>query len=116
MSDPSGNLDAEMGYLVLGWTPNGHFAPAADNAWLMDGWELVARLEGARVTPVDKLNPISFVGFTLGSHWEISPQLRVQLDVGLQSYSNNAELTNAPSALDSSSERLIVQLWATWRI
>ncbi len=112
----NGHMNAEMGYLVFGWTPNGHYGPAIENAALKDGWELVVRVEGARVKPVDISRPITFVGVTTGFHYEVSPQLRLQADFGFQRYSSNAENTNVATALDSNSKRYLAQLWATWRL
>ncbi|MCX5743761.1 MAG: hypothetical protein NT062_14810 [Proteobacteria bacterium] len=105
-----GNLNAEMGYLVFGWTPGGHYGKAEDNAELQDGWELVTSVEGARIKPVD-VGQITFVGLTTGIHWEVTPSLRLQADFGYQKYSRTAEGTNVGGP-----DREYFQLWGTWRI
>ncbi|MCE9578503.1 MAG: OprO/OprP family phosphate-selective porin [Deltaproteobacteria bacterium] len=104
-----GNLNAEMGYVVFGWTPHGEYGAAVDNAPLHGGWEIITRLEGARVKPADK-GAITFVGLTTGVHWEPTPQVRLQADLGLQKYNKNAEDNNTDAT------REILQLWASWRL
>jgi hypothetical protein len=104
-----GHLTAAVGYLTFGFTPNGHYGPAYANAPLIDGWEIITRVEGGQIKPVD-IGVVRFVAVTSGIHWEPTRQLRLQTDFGYQRYNSNAELTNRGAT------RLIGQVWAAWRI
>lgn len=76
-------MSGVLGYLTFGWTPNGHYRPAVDNAPLLDGWEIITRLEGARAKPAET-PAATFISITTGIHFEITPQLRIQIDAALQ--------------------------------
>jgi hypothetical protein len=104
-----GHLNQEEAYVVFGWTPHGHYGAAVDAAPLLDGWELITRVEGARVKPVD-ISQVLFVGVTVGANFQISPTLRVQADLGYEKFNAAAEYNN------SGAVRWIGQLWACWRI
>jgi hypothetical protein len=104
-----GHQLAALAYLTFGFTPNGHYGPAYANAPLLDGWEIISRVEGGRIKPVD-IGAVRFIAVTSGVHWEVTRQLRLQADFGYQRYNHNAELNNRGAV------RLIGQLWATWRI
>jgi hypothetical protein len=104
-----GNLDAWLGYLVFGFTPFGHYGPAIDNAPLLDSWEIVARVEGARLTPAQNDGKATnWAGATLGWHWEVSPECRLQTDVGYEYFDANSFQPKA--------QRVFTQVWATFRL
>lgn len=110
-SDPQavGNLDAVLGYLVLGWTPNGHYGPAIDSAPLEDGWELFTRIEGAHLTPAQNDGKAgTWLSGLVGAHWEVAPQLRLQSDLAYEVFDENTLHAN---------DRLIYfEIWATFRL
>jgi hypothetical protein len=108
----NGNMWAALGYLTFGWTPNGHYGPAVDNVPLLDGWEIITRVEGARAKPAETA-AATFVSITSGVHFEVTPQLRVQIDAALQKY-NALAITRAME--NAGATRLYAELRATWRL
>lgn len=107
-----GHLLATVGYLVLGFTPDGHYGHAADAAPLRCGWELVTRLNATRVKPVDQ-GAATFFSTEVGLHWEASPQLRLQADVAYEVFGKNDH-----TLLDENRDgrRIWAQVWATLRL
>jgi len=114
-----GHLWATCGYLVFGFTPNGHYGKAVDAAPLESGWEIVTRVQGSYVKPVDDPDPTAsgraatLAMGELGVHWEVSRQLRLQSDVALEKFGDNdVTLLNE----NKSATRLWAQIWATLRL
>jgi hypothetical protein len=106
------HLFAMVGYAVLGWTPNGHYGPAVDAAPLMSGWELVARLNGARVNPVDA-GVATFYSVEVAAHWEVSRHVRLQADFAFEKFGDNdVTLLNE----NRGGTRIWAQTWATLRL
>jgi hypothetical protein len=106
------HLFATVGYVVLGWTPNGHYGAAVDAAPLLDGWELVARFNGARVNPVDT-GVATMVSGELAAHWEVSKHIRLQADVAVEKFGRN-DVTFLNENRDGT--RIWAQTWATLRL
>ena len=114
-----GHLWAACGYLTLGFTPDGHYGRAVDAAPLLDGWEIVTRVQGAYVDPVDDPDPTAkgdaaTLGMVEGGvHWEVSERLRLQADVAVEKFGNNdVTLFNE----NKNATRLWAQVWATARL
>ncbi|HSD89589.1 MAG TPA: hypothetical protein VLB44_18790 [Kofleriaceae bacterium] len=107
-----GHLHSWNGYAVFGYTPNGHYGPAVRAAPLLDGWELVMRLNGARVNPVDA-GVATMYSVEGGVHWEVSPHLRLQADFAYEVFGKN-DHTYLDENLDA--HRIWIQTWATLRI
>jgi hypothetical protein len=109
----AGRLRAGVGYLVLGWTPNGHYGHALDGAPLRDGWEIIARVEAAHLVPAaGDGHSTNWVSGTVGVHWELSEQLRVQADFAYEVFDAHAE----PMATQANARRIFGQLWAVFRL
>lgn len=104
-----GHLTIEAAQLTFGYTPFGHYGAARRNAPLLDGWELLARVEGARIAPVD-IDDVLYFGAYLGLDYQVHPELRVQLDYALQLFNESAEQGQANGT------RHVVNLWAVFRI
>ena len=97
---------------MVGWTPYGHYEPAIDNAPLRHGWELIARVEGTHIAPAaGDGNATTWWSATLGFHWEVFEQLRLQADVAYEKFDANAE----PQA-QVKADRVFGQVWATFRL
>jgi hypothetical protein len=104
-----GHLAIESAQVTFGYTPFGHYGAARRNAPLLDGWELLTRIEGARIDPVD-IDPVLYLGLYAGVDYQIVSELRLQLDYALQFFNDNAEQGQA------SAKRHVVNLWAVFRI
>jgi hypothetical protein len=114
-----GHLWAACGYLVFGFTPDGHYGPAVDAAPLEDGWEIVTRVQGSYVKPVDDPDPdahgdaATLAMVEGGVHWEASQRLRLQADVAIEKFGNNdVTLLNE----NKNATRVWAQVWATVRL
>jgi hypothetical protein len=107
-----GHLEAASGYLVLGWTPHGHYGAAIDAAPLRDGWEIVSRFQFEYVKPVDQAAATLVMG-ELGVHWEPWPELRLQADMALEKFGPN---DNTFLNENKDGTRLWAQLWAVMKI
>jgi len=106
------SLHAWNGYAVFGYTPNGHYGPAVHAAPLEDGYEIVTRVNAARVNPVDQ-NVATMYMFELGLHWEVSPHLRLQADFTYERF-GKYDFTLLNENLDA--KRIWIQTWATLRL
>jgi hypothetical protein len=104
-----GHLNIEAAQLTLGYTPFGHYGAARNNAPLLDGWEILARIEGARIKPVD-IDQVLYMGVFAGINWQVHPELRIQLDYAFELFNENAEAGQA------NGKRHVVNLWAVFRI
>ena len=103
--------------MTVGVAPIGRYGAAADNAPLLSGVELVARVEGARIKPVDQPHPVTFVSGTLGLHWEVSPHLRLQWDYAYEVFGKHDDTpTTTPPNMDTGAHQSFAQFWATWRL
>ena len=107
-----GHLHSWNGYFVAGYTPNGHYGPAKDAAPLLDGWEVVMRLNGARINPVDQ-DVATMWSIEAGLHWEVSPNLRLQADFAYERFGPH-DFTVLNENLDA--KRIWIQTWATLRL
>ncbi len=114
-----GHLWAASGYVVLGFTPDGRYGRALDAAPLESGWEIVTRVQGSYVRPVDDPDPdadgraATLMMVEGGVHWEVSRQLRLQSDVALEKFGDNdVTLLNE----NKGATRLWAQVWATLRL
>ncbi len=106
------HLHAWVGYVVVGFTPHGHYGAAVDAAPLKDGWEIVARFNGARVNPVDQ--PVAWMNsYEMGIHWEVSPHLRLQADFAVEKFGRH-DVTFLNENLGAT--RIWIQTWATLRL
>ena len=111
-SNASGRLRAALGYVTLGLTSNGRYGAARDNAPLRDGWEVITRVEGARLTPPTGTGlATTWWSVTTGLHWELTRALRVQADVAYEHFDPHAEGTDNTGA-----RRMYFQLWSTIRL
>jgi hypothetical protein len=106
------HLHAWMGYAVFGYTPNGHYGPAVNAAPLLDGWELVWRVNGARVNPVDA-GVATMWSLEGGFHWEVTPHVRLQADFSYEVFGKN-DVTYLNENLDA--RRIWIQTWAVFRL
>lgn len=106
------HLHSWNGYFVFGYTPNGHYGPAVAAAPLKDGWELVARIQGARVNPADQAVAWMYM-VEGGVHWEVSPHIRLQTDFAIEKFSHH-DVTLLNENLGAT--RLWIQTWATLRL
>jgi hypothetical protein len=104
-----GHLNIEAAQVTFGCTPWGHYGPARRNAPLLDGWEILTRVEGARIDPVD-IDAVMYLGMYGGIDYQVFPELRVQLDFAYQLFNENAELAQA------NAKREVLNLWAVFRI
>jgi hypothetical protein len=104
-----GHLNIKAAQVTFGYTPFGHYGAARNNAPLLDGWEILTRLEGARIKPVD-IDQVLYMGIYAGINWQVHPELRIQLDYALQFFNANAE------GGQSNARRQLVNLWAVFRI
>jgi hypothetical protein len=106
------HLHSWNGYAVFGYTPNGHYGPAVHAAPLLDGWEIVARFNGARVNPVDA--PVATMwSIEGGLHWEPTPHLRLQLDFAYERF-GKYDFTLLNENLDG--KRIWAQTWAVFKL
>lgn len=106
------HLFATVGYLVFGYTPNGTYGAAVDAAPLLSGWELVGRVNGARVNPADS-GVATMYSFELAAHWEVSPHVRLQADIAWEKFGKN-DVTLFNENRDGT--RIWAETWATLRI
>jgi hypothetical protein len=104
-----GHLSIEAGQITLGYTPFGHYGPARKNAPLLDGWEILGRIEGARIDPVD-IAAVLYLGMYAGINWQVHPEVRLQLDYALEMFNDHAENGQAGA------KRHVVNLWSVFRI
>jgi hypothetical protein len=112
-----GHLRAWLGYLTAGFAPVGTYGAAADNAPLLSGFELVARLEGARILPVDQPQAVTFVALTGGLHWEATRHLRLQWDYAYEWFGkHDVTPTTVPVNLNANARQWFAQFWATLRL
>ncbi len=121
-TDLTTHMVSYLAYLIVGWTPNGHYGPAADAAPLEDGSEIALRIDGAHVRPpagatdfVGKLfqsDPIDWLSATIGYHWEVSRNLRLQWDLAVER-GRKAEIFG--DRLEHFT-RVFGQFWATYRL
>ncbi len=107
-----GHLTSESASVVFGYTPNGHYGPAIAAAPLRQGFELVTRLQGARVKPVDQAAATLMMG-ELGAHWQLGRQIRIQADLAVEKFGKN---DNTLLDENKGSMRYYGQLWATFRL
>lgn len=107
-----GHLTAAAASVVVGYTPHGHYGRAIDAAPLRRGWEIVARVQGDRVKPVDQAAATLVMG-ELGVHWELSRQIRLQIDAAVEKF-NAASNTLLNENKDAT--RIYGQAWATFRL
>jgi hypothetical protein len=107
-----GHLHSLNGYAVVGFTPNGHYGPARNAAPLEDGWEIVARFNGARVNPVDQAVATMW-SIEGGLHWEVSDHLRLQADFAYERF-GKYDFTFLNENLNA--KRVWIQTWATLRL
>ena len=107
-----GHLTAESASVVVGFTPHGEYGDAIDAAPLRKGWELVTRFQGARIKPVDQAAATLVMG-ELGVHWELSRQVRLQVDAALEKFgaADNTVLNENKDAT-----RFYGQVWAVFRL
>lgn len=121
-SDGTDHQESMAGYLIAGWTPDGHYGKAVDAAPLIDGKEITMRLEAAHVLPplggtkVDG-TPLSaahvdWFSMTGSFHWEMTRQLRLQWDVTYEIF-RNAEIFGG---LRQNYRRIFGEVWATFRL
>lgn len=107
-----GHLHSWNGYAVFGYTPNGHYGPAVHAAPLLDGWEIVTRVNAARVNPVDQ--PVATMwSIEGGLHWEATPHLRLQADFAYERF-GKYDFTYLNENLDA--QRIWIQTWAVVKI
>ena len=93
--EPVAHEHGEAGYAVIGFTPDGEYGPAIDNAPLLHGWQVMARGEFLRVTPgVTAGTTALFGSVTTGLDWQVYPQLRLQFDVAVQKFNENVDPAN----------------------
>jgi hypothetical protein len=121
-TDLDTHLVAETGYLVVGWTPDGHYGAAADASPLEDGRELTVRLEGLHARPpagatdfsgnLLDAGPINWYSGTVAYHWEVSRNLRLQWDVAYE-LARKAEIFGGTH---QNYQRLYLQFWSTFRL
>jgi hypothetical protein len=104
-----GHLEIEAAQLTFGYAPFGNYGAARRNAPLLDGWEILTRLEGARIKPVD-IDQVLYMGVYAGINWQVHPELRIQLDYAFELFNENAEGGQA------NAKRHLVNLWAVFRI
>lgn len=113
-TDPSatGHAQTELGYVTFGYTPHGHYGAAHDNAPLLDGWEIITRIEAAHlVPPRNDGGTTTWYSVTSGVHWELTDQLRMQSDVAYEHFDASANGTSNAGA-----RRLFGQIWMTLRM
>ncbi len=106
------HLFATVGYAVLGYTPNGTYGAAVNTAPLLSGWEIVTRVNAARVKPVDT-GAATMFSVELGVHWEVSQHLRLQADFAWEKFGKN-DVTFLNENRDGT--RIWAQTWATLRL
>jgi len=121
-TDVPGHMVAYVGYLITGWTPNGHYGPAVEAAPLLDGTEITLRVEGAHANPPEgatdfdgvplQSDPLNWFAGTIAYHWEVTRTLRLQWDAALER-GNKAEVFGG---LRQDLTRLYLQFWATYRL
>ncbi len=107
-----GHLSSESASVVFGFTPDGEYGPATDAAPLLKGWELVTRLQGARIKPVDQ-GAATLVMGELGAHWQVTPQVRLQTDFAVEKFGKN---DNTFLNENKGGTRLYAQTWAVFRL
>ena len=106
------HLHSLNGYAVVGFTPNGHYGPARHAAPLHDGWEVVARVNGARINPADQ-DVATMWSIEGGLHWEASDHLRLQADFAYERF-GKSDHTLLDENLNA--KRIWLQTWATLRL
>lgn len=107
-----GHLLAEVGYVVLGFTPDGEYGAAVDAAPLLKGWEIVTRVNAARIKPVDQ-GAARMVSVELGVHWEVSRHVRLQADFAYEKFGTNDHTLRNENL---GGTRIWAQTWATLRL
>jgi len=107
-----GHLSSESASVVFGFTPDGEYGPAIDSAPLLKGWELVTRVQGARIKPVDQ-GAATLAMVELGAHWQVNPQVRLQTDFALEKFGKN---DNTVLNENKGATRLWAQVWAVFRL
>jgi hypothetical protein len=93
--EPTDGSRGEAGYVVLGFSPHGHYGKAIDNAPLLESWQVIARGEFLRVTPGSDGGTGMFGSVTGGLQWQAEKQLRLQIDCAVQKYNEHAIPANA---------------------
>ncbi|HEY4177132.1 MAG TPA: porin [Kofleriaceae bacterium] len=107
-----GHLQAEVFSAVLGVSPCGHYGPAVAAAPLLDGWEIVTRVQGMHVKPVDQPAATLIMG-ELGLHWQPDRQVRLQLDMALEKF---GAYDNTLFNENKDATRVFAQLWAVFSL
>jgi hypothetical protein len=107
-----GHLRVQAYSLTLGFTPNGHYGLAVENAPLLDGWEVLFKAEAGRVKAVDK-GPAWYRGIHAGVNWQVTPQVRLQGDAAYEWFNENAEGVEASPA---GSFHVVTNVWMVCRL
>ena len=111
----TGNQYGLLGDLTVGYTPNGKYAAANKYAYLKKGWEILTRVNVARIVqpgnePAGFGGVARFAGVEAGWAYQVHKQLKLQVDASYQWFGSDAFGKNAGS------QRVWGEVWAIWKL